>query len=125
MEKVSDPTKALPFDFDNERENFERTFAVLNNTLSDQAFAYANKSRTRLTHGFSVYHFEAITLGVQGRVNSFNPNDTKQMEELKQVLMDVKLDPEFIKLTTGGGKNSPGQLAERTSFVQGKVEALV
>jgi hypothetical protein len=125
MEKVSDPTEALPFDFDHERENFERTFAVLNNTLSDQAFAYANKSRTRLTHGFSVYHFEAITLGVQGRVNSFNPNDMKQMEGLKQVLMDVKLDPEFIKLTTGGGKNSPGQLAERISFVQGRVEALV
>jgi hypothetical protein len=121
MEKVSG--KELPFDFEDEEMNFERTFAVLNQTLGDQAFAYANPSRDGLTHGFSVYHYEAITLGLQTRVGSLNPVDTAQMTTLREVLRGAKLDSRFIALTTGGGKNSPGQLSERISFVQSRVEA--
>ena len=123
MEQVSDPEVALEFDFGAERAIFERTFAVLSAALGDQAFTYANKARSSLTHGFSVYHFEAITLGIQSRVVMIDPSDTVQVEKLKDVLTDIKLDPGFIRITTGGGKNSPGQLAERISFVQTRVEA--
>jgi hypothetical protein len=38
--------------------------------------------------------------------------------------MEVKLDPNFIKLTKGGGKNSTGQLKGRIDFVQKRVESL-
>jgi hypothetical protein len=123
MEGVSDREIALPFDYAAERATFLRTFAVLNQTLGDRAFAYANQSRDGLTRGFSVYHYEAITLGLQSRIDALIPGDVAQMGTLKQVLMDIKLDPDFIELTTGGGKNSPGQLAERISFVQTRVEA--
>jgi hypothetical protein len=121
MEKVSGTE--LQFDYAAERTNFERTFAVLNKTLGDRAFAYANQARNDLTRGFSVYHYEAITLGLQARVASFDPDDTAQMTTLREVLRSVKLDSRFIALTTGGGKNSPGQLSERISFVQTRVEA--
>ena len=52
-----------------------------------------------------------------------NPDDAAQMRTLREVLRGVKLDPDFIRLTTGGGKNSPGQLDQRISFVQTRVEA--
>jgi hypothetical protein len=123
MERVSDPETALPFDFAAQQSNFERTFAVLSAALGEFAFTYANKARTDLTRGFSVYHFEAITLGIQSRVGAIDPANAAQVETLKAVLRAVKLDPEFIRITTGGGKNSPGQLAERISFVQQRVEA--
>jgi hypothetical protein len=70
-----------------------------------------------------VYHFEAITLGIQSRVDIIDPGNAVQVEKLKDVLTKIKLDADFVRITTGGGKNSPGQLAERISFVQTKVEA--
>lgn len=123
MEQVSDPESALQFDYDAERAIFERTFAVLSAALGELAFTYANKARNALTHGFSVYHFEAITLGIQSRIDSIDPSDTIQVKKLEDVLKSIKLDPEFIQKTTGGGKNSPGQLADRILFVQTRLEA--
>lgn len=123
MEKVSDPETHVPFDFTEERKTFERTFAVLDATLGDRAFAYANPSHDSLTRGFSVYHYEGITLGLQSRIASLDPANASQMETLKNVLMGVKLDVDFIAMTTGGGKNSPGQLSTRISFVQNRLEA--
>jgi hypothetical protein len=123
MEGVSDPKTAFPFDFAAEQANFERTFRVLSAALGELAFTYANKARNALTRGFSVYHFEAITLGIQSRVPMIDPGNADQVGKLKDVLTNIKLDPEFIRITTGGGKNSPGPLAERISFVQTRVEA--
>jgi hypothetical protein len=123
MEQVSDPEVALQFDFDEERAIFERTFAVLSAALGELAFTYANKARSALTHGFSVYHFEAITLGIQSRVNNIAPDNPNQVGKLKSVLTSIKLDDDFIRITTGGGKNSPGPLNERIMFVQNRVEA--
>jgi hypothetical protein len=123
MEGVSDPLTALPFDPVVEENNFERTFMILNAALGEKAFSYANKARTDLTRGFSVYHYEAITLGMQTRIGNIEPSDATQVETLKNVLTDLKLDAEFIRITTGGGKNSTGQLAERIAFVQERVEA--
>jgi hypothetical protein len=122
MERVSDPEAAVPFDFAAEQANFERTFGILSNALGDQAFSYANKARSSLTHGFSIYHFEAITLGIQTRIGTIDANSTAQVKKLGDVLRNIKLDPEFIRITTGGGKNSKGQLADRISFVQTRVE---
>jgi hypothetical protein len=123
MEQVSDPEAAVQFDFDAQRAIFERTFAVLAAALGELAFTYANKARNALTHGFSVYHFEAITLGIQSRIDTIEYGNAVQVGKLKDVLTNIKLDPEFVRITTGGGKNSPGQLNERISFVQKRVEA--
>ena len=47
------------------------------------------------------------------------------MERKSQVFMAIKLDPDFIRMTTGGGKNSPGPLQDRIGFVEGRVKAVV
>ena len=83
MERVSDQEDRLPFDFATERSNFERTFAVLDGALSDKAFAYANRARDELARGFSVYHYEAITLGVQSRLKVLDPMDAELMIRLE------------------------------------------
>jgi hypothetical protein len=61
-------------------------------------------------------------LGLQSRIGILDPQNTAQMDVLKKVLLEVKLDPAFIAMTTGGGKNSPGQLSTRISFVQNRLE---
>ena len=118
MEGVSDRTVGLRFDYATEREVFLKTFTVLDRTLAELSFTYANKKRTELTGGFSVYHYEAVTVGLQSLLNRINPDDEAQMIRLRDGLRTIKLAPDFIKITTGGGKNSPGPLRERIDFVK-------
>lgn len=127
MEKVSepDPDLRLPFDYDSEREAFLRTFSILSKTLGGQAFALANKRRDGLTRGFSVYHFEAFTIGLQKFLDRIDIENDASLRELKEVLLDIKLDPEFIEITTGGGKNSPGPLNDRIEFVSNRLEEVL
>jgi hypothetical protein len=125
MEGVSDQTKGLRFDYVAERDVFQKTFTVLDRTLAELSFTYANKARTRLTGGFSVYHFEAISVGLQPLLNRLNPDDQEQMARVKEGLQNVKLDPDFIRITTGGGKNSPGPLRERIDFLKDRIAAVL
>jgi hypothetical protein len=122
MEKISDPAIRLPFNYAAEREVFLKTFTVLDRTLAELSFSYANKKRDGLVSGFSVYHFEAISVGLQFVLDKLDPNDSGQMLALKDVLRAIKLDPEFIKITTGGGRNSSGPLRERIDFVKDRLQ---
>lgn len=121
MEGVSEVR--IPFNYVAEREIFSKTFTVLDRLLADLSFTYANKKRTGLTGGFSVYHFEAITVGLQYLLDRINAEDPAQMARLGDGLRAIKLDPEFIRITTGGGKNSPGPLRERIDFVKDRLAA--
>jgi Protein of unknown function DUF262 len=123
MEAVSDPANKLPFDYPVERDTFLKTFTILEKTLAELSFTYANKARTKLTGGFSAYHYEAITVGLQSILDKLNPDDAEQMKRLRDQLLNIKLDPEFITITTGGGKNSAGLLRERIDFVKDRVVA--
>jgi hypothetical protein len=121
MEGVSDANVHLPFDYEDERLVFEKTFRVLFATLGELAFSFANRARTELTRGFSVYHFEALTIGLQGVLDELDPDNAHQMERLRNALRAVKLDEHFVRETTGGGKNSPGPLAERIRYIENAV----
>ena len=89
--------------------------------LGDNAFSRANKSATDLVRAFGIYHFEAFTIGIQSHLDKIDTSSGAAIEQLKAALRGIKLDSEFIKLTTGGGKNSPGPLGDRISFVEEKL----
>ena len=118
MEKVSDPLDDEPFAYDTERLIFCQTFNVLSQSLGDYAFSFANKAKTDLSAGFSIYHYEAITIGLQAVLDGLNPADQAQMTKLGEELKAIKLNAEFMRITSGGGKNSPGPLNERIGFVE-------
>lgn len=122
MERVSDPDPGnrLPFDYEAEKNIFLKTFSILAKTLGEYAFAYA--SGGKLTRGFSVYHFEAFTIGIQSKLSSLDPNDSAMMKRLEESFKQIKCDDNFISITTGGGKNSPGPLRDRIDFIQNKLQ---
>jgi hypothetical protein len=124
MESVSEPDeqRRAAFDYDSQREAFKKTFEILNQTLGERAFSYPNRQRTDLTRSFSVYHFEAFTIGLQSRLDVINPQDENVIVRLREILRQIKFDQEFIRITTGGGKNSPGPLNDRIGFVQHRIE---
>lgn len=122
MEDVADPEPRENFVYANEEAIFRKTFHLLKETLGEKSFAFRNKARAVLAAGFSMYHFEAITIGLQSVINLLDPADRKQIEVLRQTLTTVKLDDEFFALTAGGGKNSPGLLNERIGYVERRLQ---
>ena len=122
MENVADPEKTEIFDYKAEEEVFRKTFGILQKALGAYAFAFAKKDRSGLSGGFSTYHYEGITIGLQSVIDKVDPADAAAINKLKAALEKTKLDPEFIKITTGGGKNSPGLLDQRIKFVVGQLQ---
>ena len=47
------------------------------------------------------------------------------MKKLEKTLTLAKTDDEFIKLTTGGGKNYSGPLKERLNFIDSKLKEFI
>jgi hypothetical protein len=121
MEGVT--TGDVPFEYESERDKFEKTFALLAETLGDNSFSYSNKKRSALVGGFSVLHFEALTIGLQAYLDRIDLSDKSALDKVKALLNSIKLDGDFISLTTGGGKNSAGQLDKRIAFVSDKFSA--
>lgn len=121
MESIADSSIGRAFDFESEETIFRKTFTIFERTLEDRSFCYANKTRTSLTLGFSVYHFEALTVGIQSVLHRIDVEDAAQIKLLTEAINQIKLAPEFIDLTTGGGKNSPGPLRRRIGFVEDRL----
>lgn len=120
MENISDPDiNELPFNYVEEEQIFDKTFLILNKSLGDKSFGRA--SGDKIQSNFSVYHFEAICIGIQSRLDDINPEDDAHIELVKSKLEEVKNNQEFIRVTTGGGKNSPGPLNNRINIVVEKL----
>lgn len=120
MEAVADPTNPQQFDYEVEEATFRKTFGVLARTMGEYSFALVNrakKPKSDFTASFGIYHFEAITMGLQSIIDKINLDDAKQLESVTEQLTRIKLDPDFVTITTGGGKNSPGLLKQRIGFV--------
>lgn len=117
MEDIADNNKPVTFDYEAEETIFRKTFTVLQKSLGAYAFAFAKKDRSGLSGGFSVYHYEAITIALQTVLQKIDAADATAIARVKSCLEKTKLNPDFIKITTGGGKNSPGPLNDRIVFV--------
>ncbi|AOB32800.1 hypothetical protein AKI39_21760 [Bordetella sp. H567] len=115
MEQVSDPEESRHFDFNEEKRVFDQTFKVLNAALGENAFS--RTARGNLVRGFGIYHFEAFTLGIQPLLEKIDVETDEEKAKIHDAIMEIKSNSDFIELTTGGGKNSPGQLSRRIDFV--------
>lgn len=121
MEKICEG--ALQFSFIEEKQLFDQTLQTLYAAVEDDAFARADKKTRRLIKGFGVYHFEAFTIGIQNRLAEFL-RDEALAAKLHNEILSIKTNPEFIEMTTGGGKNSPGPLSKRIDFVSNRLATL-
>lgn len=122
MEQVSDPDHPREFDYEVQKNIFNKTFEVLSKTLGEQSFSRTNSSRNDLQKKFIVYQFESFTLGLQKYLNQLDVSTLEKCQKLITLFREIKFHQEFITLTTGGGKNTPKALNERVSFVESKIE---
>ena len=64
---------------------------------------------------------KSITIGLQSIIEKIDLDSPDQMKKLEVELTRIKLDPTLIGMTTGGGKNSPGLLAQRINHVSNRL----
>jgi uncharacterized protein DUF262 len=107
------------FNYNSEQVNFEKTFKILNELHGSKIFGRV--SNNKIIEAFAIYHFEAISLGIQSCINKIDMDNNEAKANLKNKLKEIKLDSEFNKLVTGGGKNSKGGLNARIDFVDKKL----
>lgn len=120
MESVSDPENTdVSFDYVSEEAIFDKLFLVLKNSLGDKSFG--RKGQSGIQSNFSVYHFEGICTGLLSKIDDIDPSSSEHMTALKTKLDELKSDADFISVTTGGGKNSPGPLNKRVQLVIDKL----
>jgi hypothetical protein len=110
MEAIADSRIGYSFDYVKERETFRKTFMLLQSWMHDEAFymVVRRRSGTQSKYPFSVLHYEAFTLGIQPHIDKLDPCDPTQVEKMAHVAKEIKHNEEFIRLTTGGGKNTRG-----------------
>lgn len=114
MEKVS--ATEIQFNYDENRTCFEKTFSILNQAWGDKIFGRLNSNNNDLQSNFGIYHFESITLGIQCILNKIDASNPQHIEKIKSAILTIKQNEEFKKQTTGGGKNSKGQLQARIAI---------
>jgi hypothetical protein len=118
METVSDPDLKASFNYEEEREVFLKTFKILAGTLGEKAFGYANSSRTKITRAFGILQYEAVVLGVQPYISKIDLENQTLLDKFTSTITSLKLTQSYFSLTTGGGKNSRGQLKSRIQSVE-------
>ncbi len=124
MEAVSDPeNNEVVFNYEEEGSVFEKLFLVLNRALGDKSFGRSGRSGVQ--SNFSVYHFEGICTGLISKLDEIDPDNQRHIEAIRDKIEEIKSDQEFIEVTTGGGKNSPGPLNRRIQIVIDKLEDLL
>ncbi|MBU2065027.1 MAG: DUF262 domain-containing protein [Gammaproteobacteria bacterium] len=122
-EKVTENVDVnFSFDYASEELAFEKTFAILNKCLGDKSFGRWGKADVQ--SNFSVYHFEALSVGLQPYLDKIDISNGHHVDIVKQKLTEIKADAEFVRDTTGGGKNSPGPLNNRIRVVVDKLSEL-
>ncbi|MDX3073252.1 DUF262 domain-containing protein [Streptomyces sp. MI02-7b] len=119
MEDVSDPSGVTQFDYEHEKQVFEKTFRVV--TRIGELLGWGPRVLGTVGRNgeprwqFSVHHYEGIVLGMQDALHRINLEDEEAMQKLADVVKDGKTNPEFTK-AIGGGKNDRISLRTRIGF---------
>ncbi|WP_314981970.1 DUF262 domain-containing protein [uncultured Veillonella sp.] len=120
------------FDYNEAEELFSLTFKILASTLGEKSFSPVADKRVpheirKLARKFAIYHFEAIALCISFNIDKLKTILDKDslLKKLEKTLTLAKTDDEFIKLTTGGGKNYSGPLKERLNFIDSKLKEFI
>ena len=107
---------SLSFDYTKEEQDFNKVFKILDLSMNEQAFSCSNKSQTQLQDNFRSYHYEVFPQAIFPLLDKIDPNNNEHIEMIKEAITSVKLDSDFIVMTTGGGKNTKNALDERIMF---------
>jgi Protein of unknown function DUF262 len=106
----------LEFNYDQEETIFGKTFRVLAMATGENTFRAFTPNTG--TGAFRSLLYEAISIGIQDVLPLLDHENAEHIGTLSDALIQLKNDPQFQNLTTGGGKNTIGQLTKRVDKVR-------
>lgn len=122
MEDVAE--KKFEFDYVKEEEQFAKTFYVLNSLLGEDCFSSILAS-DKYKSDFVLYHFDALTLGIQKNLESLERivrnYEVEKMQNIKTLINDIKKSSELVRYKTG----TKGNIENRMQLVSDKIEELL
>ncbi|MFR6017366.1 MAG: DUF262 domain-containing protein [Paraclostridium sordellii] len=122
MEDVAE--KKIAFNIEKEKENFKKTFFVLNSILGEDVFS-SILGNERFKSDFVLYHFDAFTIGIQEYLDDIETLivDDKQNElnTLSCIFKDIKKSEILNKHKTGSKLN----IQKRVELVRNKIEEIL
>ena len=127
MESVALPENQeghISFNYSKEEQIFDKVFKTLELTMGERAFSSNNKAQDSLQENFRSYHYEVFTQAIVLLLDKIDVNNDEHMKMIEDKILEIKLDPEFISMTTGGGKNTKNALDERIAFASNKLSTI-
>lgn len=86
------------FDYEAEEDCFLKVFGILSKSLGAESFSTIT-SKEDFTQQFYAFHYEAITIALSKYQTKLNPNDVELNRKIKEEIIKLKKDPDFIKAT--------------------------
>lgn len=123
MEKATLKVVDGTYDLKDDKDCFEKAFAILAKVMGGQVFAGLSTTG-KPSKGFLIYHFEAFSLGIVPFLEKIDTTNTNEIESIKKAFIELKDDSDFQKLTKGGGKNYRRLLKNRIKMVSDKMSEL-
>ena len=127
MESVALPKDQeghISFNYSKEEQIFDKVFKTLELTMGERAFSSNNKAQDSLQENFRSYHYEVFTQAIVLLLDKIDVNNDEHMKMIKDKILEIKLDSDFISMTTGGGKNTRNALDERIAFASDKLSTI-
>lgn len=78
-----------------ERHAFDRTFSLINSSFGSNAFRRYDAATNRFLGMSQVSAFEAIAVGLGYNIDSWDPDDDRQIEEFRERVKTLWDEPEF------------------------------
>lgn len=108
MEKVT--SKQVPFDYNKEKEIFEKTFNCIYEIYERNAFSSAiNLEENKFKTDMIMYFYDSFTCGIAKCADDIMQNKT--IDRMRSALDELRTNGEFLKTRTGGKRNTEERIA--------------
>ena len=107
MEKVT--IGEIPFDYNKEKEVFEKTFKYIYELNGKNAFSSViNLDADKFKTDIIMYFYDSFTCGIAQCVDIL---ETKTVANMKKALNSLRKNKDFLKTRTGGKRNTEERIA--------------
>ncbi len=107
-DKMVEFAKDPDFQFESEKEKFDKTFLLLNRAFGEDVFKKWDAGKNKFTGGFSIAAFEVIATGLAKNIDAYYETE-ESLQILRAKIKSVSANETFLE-NSGSGKRASTRL---------------